>query len=88
MTTTATNLADVPLPAGAEKVYEWEHPGHHRLPEPQRWFNGTTRVVEPERGDDIDVRVRARSMRTAASSVRSGDGAPRGCGGEGTGKAP
>jgi hypothetical protein len=58
ITTEAVILAVPPLPAGAVKVFDWEHPNFTGLPEPVRYFDGTRRVVERGgRRNDIEIVV-------------------------------
>ncbi len=61
MPTTTTNpRPDVPLPAGAEKVYDWENPG---TPGAYRYFRGRVRTIPAEDttnrpwSEDITVHV-------------------------------
>jgi hypothetical protein len=45
------NIPNVPLPASADEVYDWEDPGS---PGAQRYFEGCRRSV-PTGGDPIDM---------------------------------
>ncbi|GBE65863.1 hypothetical protein MFM001_23250 [Mycobacterium sp. MFM001] len=47
---------DVPLPAGAVKVWDWELPHRTGWAEPSRGFSGSCRVIEGER-DTIQINV-------------------------------
>jgi hypothetical protein len=56
-TSTATDLANIPIPAGAVRVFDWQMPAVSGHPEPLRYFDGITRVVDRvnSRGDDVEV---------------------------------
>ncbi|MDT5066734.1 MAG: hypothetical protein QOK02_2889 [Mycobacterium sp.] len=45
-TATATDLANVPHPAGATRVYEWEAPQATGYPQASRYFVGSTSAIE------------------------------------------
>jgi hypothetical protein len=51
---TPDQLANVPLPAGAVKVYDWDD---IEFNDPHRYFTGTRRVVERDTDEDISVLV-------------------------------
>jgi hypothetical protein len=53
-TTTTTDLANVPHPAGAVHVAEWDG---LEFDAPRRYFRGSSRVVEREGDIDKDITV-------------------------------
>lgn len=67
--TAAIKSPDVPLPAGAVKVFEWEHPDITGLPQPVRYFDGTLRVVTIEQPTTQDVEVQVQGTQWADGAV-------------------
>ena len=58
MTINTDNPANVPLPAGCVRVYDWDPPEVTGYPTASRYFVGTSRVVEVEQHEeDITVTV-------------------------------
>ena len=56
MTTTTTDLADIPLPAGAVRVHDWDDT---QTPTAFCYFVGSSRIVDrPHHDTDIDVQAR------------------------------
>jgi hypothetical protein len=55
MTTTTDPHTELPLPAGAVEVYDWDD---FQTPTPFRYFVGSSRVVDrPGHGEDIEIRI-------------------------------
>jgi hypothetical protein len=54
MTTTTTDLANIPLPAGAVRVHDWDDT---QTPTAFRCFVGSSRIVDrPHRDTDMQAR--------------------------------
>lgn len=56
-TATTNPFPDVPLPAGAVRVCEWEHPDLTGYTKPSRYFDGMVRQAERLCGSDIEVQI-------------------------------
>jgi hypothetical protein len=71
---TTDELADMPVPPGAVSTRSWDNPDNTGLPQPNRYFSGTSRVVEigtqqPPLGDG-----RPRTVEVEITGVQWADG--------------
>ncbi|WP_407689724.1 hypothetical protein [Mycobacterium sp. HUMS_1102779] len=72
-------MAAVPMPAGASRVFNWESAEVTGRQLPSRIFDGTVRRVERLRGDPIEVRIEGTQLangfpeRLVRCQIREGD---------------